>query len=69
MSEKNVYDMTREEAKEALKAAVAEFETALARAEQIADAHDLHFYIEPAYGMGGCYEGSEGQWNPSSQSC
>ena len=63
--------MTKEEAVKALAEKVAEFEKALREAEEIADAHNLTFYIEPAYGMGGAYEGGEeGQgWNTSSKNC
>lgn len=74
--------------KEALNAKLAElvkaFETALSEAEAFADEHGLSFYISPAYGMGGRYEGcgpdgdpnaenewgdNEFGWMPSSQGC
>lgn len=45
------------------------FNTALAEAEAIANKHNLTFNIYPAYGMGGTYDGEEGEWSPSSQSC
>ncbi len=38
-------------------------------AEALAKAHKLDFTIDLAYGMGGWYDGIEGEWNPSSQSC
>lgn len=41
----------------------------LEEAEKIANKHELSFSIYPEYGMGGTYDGSEGRWYPSSQSC
>ena len=52
-----------------LHAKVQEFNSALAQAEAIADEYGLEFSIDPAYGMGGYYEGTESEWYPSSQSC
>ena len=42
---------------------------AINAAEVFADKYNLDFRINPAYGMGGRYDGEEGEWNPSSQSC
>lgn len=42
---------------------------AIAKAEAHADKHNLEFDIYPAYGMGGRYDGEEGKWYPSSESC
>ena len=42
---------------------------AIAEAEAHADKHNLSFDIYPAYGMGGHYDGEEGKWYPSSESC
>lgn len=42
---------------------------AIAEAEAHADKHNLEFDIYPAYGMGGRYDGEEGIWYPSSESC
>lgn len=42
---------------------------AIAEAEAHADKHNLEFDIYPAYGMGGRYDGEEGKWYPSSESC
>jgi hypothetical protein len=52
-----------------LHAKVQEFNSALAQAEAIADEYGLEFSIEPAYGMGGYYEGTDNQWYASSESC
>lgn len=57
------------QAEKALSEAEAEFEAALNKAMAICDKHDLSFDICPAYGMGGVYHGSTGEWSPSSQSC
>lgn len=38
-------------------------------AENFANEYNLNFNIEPAWGMGGRYDGTEGEWYPSSQSC
>ncbi|UQS94147.1 hypothetical protein ABNavy71_070 [Acinetobacter phage AB-Navy71] len=42
---------------------------AIHEAEAFADKHELDFYIQPAYGMGGTYDGETGEWHPSSQDC
>lgn len=42
---------------------------AIASAESIADENDLGFSWELAYGMGGYYDGEEGEWHSSSSSC
>lgn len=55
---------------------VEKFNKALHKAEIFAMKHKLGFSIDPAYGMGGYFDGeqasredhSEG-WNPSSKSC
>lgn len=61
---------TREDiAKAELEEKVNAFHTALAEAEAIANKHNLSFNIYPAYGMGGTYDGEEGEWSPSSQGC
>ena len=61
--------MTDQEIQKHLANLVAEAEAALAEAEQFADEHGLTFSFEPAYGMGWYYDGEEGEWNASSQSC
>lgn len=63
---------TQEEIKEAnaqIAQFVAEAYAAIEKAKEVADKHNLWFSFEPAYGMGGDYDGAEGEWNPSSQSC
>ncbi|UYL85841.1 hypothetical protein ADLP2_051 [Acinetobacter phage vB_AbaM_DLP2] len=42
---------------------------AIHEAEAFADKHELNFYIQPAYGMGGRYYGSTSSWSPSSETC
>ena len=42
---------------------------AIAEAEDHADKHNLSFDIYLAYGMSGRYDGEEGKWYPSSESC
>lgn len=42
---------------------------AFSEAEAVADKYELSFSIDPAYGMGGTYDGEDGEWCPSSQSC
>ena len=37
--------------------------------ELLADRHDIVFNWDISYGMGGYYDGSEGEWMPSSESC
>ena len=61
--------LVRELAKQELDEAVAEFESALSKAEAIADKHNLSFSLEPTYGAGCTYNGEEGEWHASSQSC
>lgn len=61
--------MDKQEATKKLAEIVAEFNAALRAAESFACAHDLEFSISPAYGMGGWFDGVEGEWNSSSTSC
>lgn len=61
--------MSDKELNAQLAALVSEFEAALRKAEDFADAHGLDFRIDPSYGMGGTYDGAEGEWFASSQSC
>lgn len=66
--------MDKQQASKELAALVEAFEKALSAAEAFADEHKLGFNIDPAYGMGGYYNGGEETycddgWNPSSQSC
>lgn len=56
-------------AQNSLDDAVSRFESALSEAESIANKHNLEFSISPAYGMGGSYNGEEGEWHASSESC
>jgi hypothetical protein len=42
---------------------------AIAAAEIVADEHNLGFGWELAYGMGGYYDGAEGEWNSSTSNC
>lgn len=60
-------DLTKTEAAEVLANKVAEINTLISECEALADAHDLSFSLDPAYGMGGTYR--DGEWNASSQSC
>lgn len=48
---------------------VAEFNAALDAAESFACAHNLSFRIDPCYGAGASFDGEEGEWYASSQSC
>ena len=63
-----MFDTKEEQMKEMarLKSAIDE---AINAAFVFADKYNLDFYINPAYGMGGYYDGEEGEWNASSQSC
>lgn len=67
--DKNIDEMTVEEAHAAIREAITEAQVALARAEAIADVHKLGFSFDPAYGMGGWYNGIDQAWNPSSLAC
>lgn len=42
---------------------------ALAEAEAFANEHELTFAFTVAYGMGGYYDGEDGEWTSSSQNC
>lgn len=61
--------MERKEASEQLAKLVSEFEVALQAAQDFADEHNLYFRLDPAYGMGGTYDGEVQEWYASSQSC
>ncbi|MGZ8887959.1 MAG: hypothetical protein ACXW1D_00205 [Halobacteriota archaeon] len=60
---------TQQEMQQELETLVMAAYAALRKAEAFADTHSLDFRFSPEYGMGGYYDGEEGQWNPSSQSC
>ena len=61
--------LTQEEANKRLALLVENMQKAFNEAESFADQHGLEFHFSPAYGMGGWYDGKEGQWNASSESC
>jgi hypothetical protein len=61
--------MTEQEIKEEMKRLVYEAEAKLVEAERFAEENKIGFSWEPAYGMGGWYDGEEQQWYPSSESC
>lgn len=46
-----------------------EIDSAIDKATSFADRYNLDFSLNPAYGMGGTYDGEDGEWHPSSQSC
>lgn len=61
--------MSTKELQAELAALVQAAYAALGEAESFATEHKLDFNFSPEYGMGGYYDGDEGEWNPSSQSC
>ncbi len=72
--------MTDQEKVRHLSELVAKFNAALSTAEEFAIEHGLSFKLEPAYGMGGYFDGTkvgkpdeygdvQSGWNPSSMSC
>jgi hypothetical protein len=67
--------LSKEDAEKLMHEKVSEAYAALAEAEALADTFKLWFNFEPAYGMGGTYEGgrknpdTDDGWYPSSQSC
>lgn len=66
--------MTKEEAVKRIADLLAQAESAISLAENLADEHELSFEFAPAYGMGGTYNGGDTKWldegwNPSSMSC
>lgn len=61
--------MSREEAVVELAKLVRQVESSIRDAEAFAIEHKLDFSLRTAYGMGGYFDGDEGEWNPSSQSC
>lgn len=46
---------------------VADAHASLEAAEALAMEHDMAFSFSPAYGMGGYFDGEEGEWTSSSQ--
>ena len=44
-------------------------DAAISKATAFADKYNLNFHMDTAYGMGGYYDGEDGEWHPSSQSC
>lgn len=64
-----VNSLLRQEAAKLVAQKVDEAYNALTEAQRLADKHDLAFSFSPAFGMGGYYDGHEGEWNASSHSC
>lgn len=62
-------DMTKEEAKAKIDACLKEIYALVAECEGLANAHDLGFSLDVAYGMGGWYSGENAEWCASSESC
>lgn len=62
-------DETKKAAAVQLAGLVSQINRLVSEAERLADQHELDFNLDIAYGMGGYYDGTEGEWNPSSQSC
>lgn len=58
--------LSQEEANEKLDKMVEGIKETIKAAEDFAKEYKLEFYLAPAYGMGGDYDGKEGHWNPSS---
>lgn len=84
MTEDQIKGLTSEQASKEISRLVSEAYAAIAQAEAIADAHELNFDFDLAYGMGGTYIGDKEQlerrrnygtvgygsnWAPSSMSC
>lgn len=61
--------MSREEAVVKLAELTSQIRSSIREAEAFAIEHKLDFSLDIAYGMGGYFDGDEGEWNPSSQSC
>lgn len=60
---------TKEEQLKEMSRLKSEIDAAIYEAEKHANKYNLNFRINPACGMGGYYDGEEGEWNPSSRSC
>ena len=61
--------MDKKEVAAKIEGYVQEAYEALYSATCLADEYEMSFSFSPEYGMGGYYDGEEGNWNPSSQSC
>lgn len=63
-------NLTAKEAAAHISNLIAEAQTLVNEAESLADEHNISFRMNLGdYGMGGYYDGEEGGWNASSQSC
>lgn len=63
-------NLTAKEASAQISNLIAEAQTLVYEAEALADEHNVSFRMNLGdYGMGGYYDGEEGGWNASSQSC
>lgn len=57
------------EAAEIISALTAEAYEKIRAAETIAEKFEIDFDFSVTYGMGGYFDGRDGEWQPSSQSC
>lgn len=63
-------NLTAKEAAAQISTLIAEAQTLVNEAESLANEHDISFSMNLGdYGMGGWYDGEEGSWQASSQSC
>lgn len=61
--------VSQKEANEVIAKKVAQIEKLISECEGIAKDAKVTFSIDLAYGMGGYYDGEDGEWHPSSTSC
>jgi predicted nuclease with TOPRIM domain len=59
----------KQEAEKQIEVLLKEAYEKLDEAKRLADKHELSFDWDLSYGMGGSYDGEDGQWRSSSSNC
>ena len=63
------FEKEKQEAEKQIEVLVKEAHEKIDEAERLADKYELSFDWDLSYGMGGSYDGEEGEWRSSSSNC
>ncbi len=63
------FEKEKQEAEKQIEVLVKEAHEKIDEAKRLADKYELSFDWDLSYGMGGSYDGEEGEWKSSSDSC
>ena len=63
------FEKEKQEAEKQIEVLVKEAHEKIDEAKRLADKYELSFDWDLSYGMGGSYDGEEGEWRSSSSNC